>query len=222
MRDLLAPEGVATLVVGPLVLAAVGLAVLSAPVIGKSPPDRTAVVDRLGDDYAVLLVEADGEIAEQRVVDPSIVPNGGRYEGAVLDIDGGGYTYNETATDGRERTRSRRFDGLAGRLGDSTPDAPGLGTVRSPVAVDRDSPRGFTASSLGRSGQRLRGKAAPRAVFRITGKPPTMRGEGFEPRSEQRSSLIRIPPAFARGAVSAASLMRGEGFEPTDLYRSGS
>jgi hypothetical protein len=103
MRDLLAPEGVATLVVGPLVLAAVGLAVLSAPVIGKSPPDRTAVVDRLGDDYAVLLVEADGEIAEQRVVDPSIVPNGGRYEGAVLDIDGGGYTYNETATDGRER-----------------------------------------------------------------------------------------------------------------------
>jgi len=99
-------------VVVAVVAALVGSGLCSA----ASPPDRTAVVDRLGDDRAVLLVEPDGGTPERRVVDPTAIPEPGRYEGAVLDVTTGGYAYDRMATRNRERTLSRWFDALAGRM----------------------------------------------------------------------------------------------------------
>jgi hypothetical protein len=101
------------------ILAGVLLAVLVLLVvvtIADSKPDRTAVVDRLGSDYAVLLLAESGETTDQRVVDPSVLPEAGRHEGAVLYLDDGGYRYSEAATVRRENRLSRRFDALAERL----------------------------------------------------------------------------------------------------------
>lgn len=78
-------------------------------------PDRV-VVDRLGDGHAVLLVEKRGETDEQRVVDPSTLPEEARHEGAVLDAEDGTYVYDRAATEDRESTLSRWFDALADPL----------------------------------------------------------------------------------------------------------
>jgi len=99
-----------------VLMAAAAASVLLAipdPGLAVADPDRTAVVDRLGDDHAVLLVESDGEPAEQRVVDPKALPEGGRYEGAVLDVSADGYAYDRGGTERRDRTLSRWFDAVS-------------------------------------------------------------------------------------------------------------
>lgn len=71
--------------------------------------DTHAVVDRLDDDYAVLLIEADGETTGQRVVDPTVLEAAGRFEGAVHRVLDCGYVYDDAATRGRQRASSNRF-----------------------------------------------------------------------------------------------------------------
>ena len=75
--------------------------------------DTYAVVDRLADDYAVLLIEEDGETTDQRVVDPAELEEAGRYEGAVHRVVDGAYVYDGAESGRRERVASCRFDELA-------------------------------------------------------------------------------------------------------------
>ena len=79
---------------------------------GDSDPDRI-VVDRIGDGYAVLLVENGGETDEQQVVDPTTLPVNARYEGAILEAEEVGYSYDRQTTEARERALSRWFDALS-------------------------------------------------------------------------------------------------------------
>lgn len=81
--------------------------------LAAADADTVAVVDRLDDDYAVLLLEEDGETTEQRVVDPAELNEAGRYEGAVHRVVDGAYVYDGAETDRREAARSCRFDELA-------------------------------------------------------------------------------------------------------------
>ncbi|MDR9381829.1 MAG: DUF3006 domain-containing protein [Natronomonas sp.] len=101
------------MLVGVLLAVLVLLVVVT---VADSNSGRTAVVDRLGSDYAVLLLAESGETTDQRVVDPNVLPEAGRHEGAVLYLDDDGYRYSEAATIRRECRHSRRFDALAGRL----------------------------------------------------------------------------------------------------------
>jgi hypothetical protein len=103
------------LVVIAAAFVAVAAVVGSGLCAANAAPDRTAVVDRIGADDAVLLVERGDGTSEQRVVDPGTIPESGRHEGAVLDVTREGYVYDRTATEGCEHTFSRRFDALAER-----------------------------------------------------------------------------------------------------------
>lgn len=85
-------------------------ALLSGPALADDGTD--AVVDRMGDDYAVLLIEADGETTDQRVVDTSELEADGRFEGAVHRVVDGGYVYDEAKTERRQRSSSDRFGRL--------------------------------------------------------------------------------------------------------------
>ena len=108
MRHTLALASVVAVV---LIAAATSIA---AP--AERPSDRTAVVDRLGDDHAVLLVERGDETTDQRVVDPEAIPEAGRSEGARLEVVDDGYRYDSTDPPADERSLSDRFDELADRL----------------------------------------------------------------------------------------------------------
>ena len=81
--------------------------------VAAADGETYAVVDRMGDDYAVLLVEAEGETRDQRVVAPSDLDVDGRYEGAVHRVVDCGYVYDEAETDRRQGAASGRFGGLA-------------------------------------------------------------------------------------------------------------
>lgn len=82
--------------------------------VAAADAEETAVVDRLEDDYAVLLVEEDGETTEQRVVDPQELPEEGRFEGAVHRVVDGEYVYDEAETERRQRESASWFDRLSG------------------------------------------------------------------------------------------------------------
>lgn len=75
--------------------------------------DRTLVVDRITDDEAVLLVEADDENVDCRRVPVESLPADGRYEGSVLQETSHGYAVDSGATDGRSKTARRRFENLS-------------------------------------------------------------------------------------------------------------
>ena len=82
-----------------------------------------AVVDRIVDGKtAVLLLERNENSVEQLDIPVESLPQEGRHEGAVFEIDVtlsvGGYTYlPETETE-RRRTAQERLDRLSKRLGD--------------------------------------------------------------------------------------------------------
>ncbi|MFQ3284149.1 DUF3006 domain-containing protein [Natronomonas sp.] len=112
MRHVLALSALVVIVA----VVATAATVASGICFAERAPDRTAVVDRLGDDHAVLLLERGDGAPEQRVVDPGTLPASGRHEGAVLTVADGAYTHNRPATKARESTLSRWFDALAGRM----------------------------------------------------------------------------------------------------------
>ncbi len=92
------------------------LLALPDPGVVVTGPDRTAVVDHLGDDHAVLLIESDSETVGERVVDPETLPADGRYEGAILSVSADGYVYDRATSERRDRTLTRWFDAVARRI----------------------------------------------------------------------------------------------------------
>ena len=84
----------------------------------------TAVLDRIVDgETAVLLVEADGDVVDELTVPVEELPEPGREEGAVFDVDAADgelrrveHRPEETAE--RRRRAQDRFDRLSERLGE--------------------------------------------------------------------------------------------------------
>ena len=101
----------------------------------------TAVLDRIVDgETAVLLLEADGTIVDERILDVESLPEDGRHEGAVFEVEladeaepeaeteaeernetGGDLldaTYRPSVEVDRRRRMADRFDRLSERLSD--------------------------------------------------------------------------------------------------------
>lgn len=80
----------------------------------------TAVVDRIEDDLATLLLEEDGTDAYQLDVDPGVLPTEGQHSDAILTVemsDGelATTTYKSEETETRQESAQSRFDRLAER-----------------------------------------------------------------------------------------------------------
>lgn len=83
----------------------------------------TAVLDRFEGDLAVLLLEDDGETVDELVVEERRLPDDGRHEGSVFDVEvEGGHlkraSYRPEETRRRRESVRERFDRLADRLPD--------------------------------------------------------------------------------------------------------
>lgn len=104
------------------------LALMLSPGIAGADPGTTIVVDRIDDGEAILLVETDGSIDEQRLVDADALPEEGRHEGAVLERVDDGYAYDAAATERRRADAESRFDRLA--EGDGDDGGAGFGLCR--------------------------------------------------------------------------------------------
>ena len=86
---------------------------------------HTAVLDRFertdgGDELAVLLVEADGEVVDELHVDRELLPAAGRHENAVFEVttDDDELTeiaYRPEETEERQEAAQSRFDRLSRR-----------------------------------------------------------------------------------------------------------
>ncbi|WP_080505203.1 DUF3006 domain-containing protein [Halorubrum aethiopicum] len=82
--------------------------------------EYTGVIDRLEDDLAVILLEADGEIVDEIVLDHKELPEEAVHPDAVLDItltDGEvtDLVYDTAETENRKERAQSRFDRLAER-----------------------------------------------------------------------------------------------------------
>ncbi|WP_083761693.1 DUF3006 domain-containing protein [Natronomonas pharaonis] len=96
------------------VVALLSTALLSG--VAAAEADQTAVVDRIGDDYAVMLIEEDGETVDQAVVDPETLPDEGRYEGAIYQVVDGEYVYDGEESDDRDSRLGELLEALSERL----------------------------------------------------------------------------------------------------------
>jgi hypothetical protein len=89
---------------------------------------HTAVLDRIVDgEKAVLLLEADGDVVGERIIDVERLPESGRHEGAVFDVTVDEETlleasYREAAERERRESARARFDRLSERLPDGDRD----------------------------------------------------------------------------------------------------
>jgi len=80
----------------------------------------TAVLDRIEDDVATLLLEVDGEDAHQLDVDPEALPEAARQPNSVLTVEVSDgdlveATYEPDATEERRDAAQSRFDRLSER-----------------------------------------------------------------------------------------------------------
>ena len=84
----------------------------------------TAVLDRIVDgETAVLLLEADGTVVDERVLDVERLPEDGRHEGAVFDVELAddrleAVTHRPSVERDRRTDAQDRFDRLSERLSD--------------------------------------------------------------------------------------------------------
>lgn len=84
----------------------------------------TATLDRIVDgEHAVLLVEEDGAVVDEFVVDVEEVPAEGRFEGAVFEVEVvddelEGLEYLDEETAERGEAAQERLDRLSRRLGE--------------------------------------------------------------------------------------------------------
>ncbi|MFP8951880.1 DUF3006 domain-containing protein [Natrialbaceae archaeon A-arb3/5] len=83
----------------------------------------TAVLDRLVDESAVLLLERDGEVVDEHVTAVSNLPDAGRHEGAVFEVELvdsslDAVDYRPAAERERRDRAQERFDQLSERLSD--------------------------------------------------------------------------------------------------------
>ncbi|WP_226479632.1 DUF3006 family protein [Natrinema amylolyticum] len=85
---------------------------------------HTAVLDRIVDgETAVLLLEAEGDVIGERIVDVETLPEDGRHEGAVFEVTVEEdalleTTYREEVERDRRESTRERFDRLSERLSD--------------------------------------------------------------------------------------------------------
>lgn len=80
----------------------------------------TATVDRIVDDRAVLLIEGDDDVVDERIVPETELPEPARSEGAVLEIELQAdhlrdVDYRPDETERRRKELQDRFDRLAER-----------------------------------------------------------------------------------------------------------
>ena len=80
----------------------------------------TAIIDRIEDGHATLLLEKDGEDAHELVVYPEALPSNGQYSDAILMVeitDGelAKATYRPDETEARQESAQSRFDRLSER-----------------------------------------------------------------------------------------------------------
>lgn len=80
----------------------------------------TAVVDRIEDGHATILLEEDGEDVHELVVYPEALPSDGRHSDAILTVeitDGelAEVTYRPDETEARQESAQSRFDRLSER-----------------------------------------------------------------------------------------------------------
>ena len=80
----------------------------------------TGVVDRFEGDQAVVLLESEGEVVDELVVDREDLPEDGRHDDAVLQLslDEGeivGIEYNQLETEDRREGAQNRFENLSKR-----------------------------------------------------------------------------------------------------------
>lgn len=87
----------------------------------------TGVVDRFEGDQAVVLLESEGEVVDEMVVNADELPEAGRHDDAVLQIsieDGEieSIAYSEEETDSRKESAQSRFQDLSQRPHSSDSD----------------------------------------------------------------------------------------------------
>lgn len=87
------------------------------------PEPAVAVLDRIVDgETAVLLLEDDGEVVDERTLDVADLPADGRHEGAVFEVvledEGLEATYRADEERARRERARKRFDRLSERLSD--------------------------------------------------------------------------------------------------------
>jgi hypothetical protein len=92
------------------------------------PDTYTAVLDRIEDGLAVLLLEDDEEVVDEAVVPVYLVPSAGRTQDAVftVEVDAEGSTtleYDPDETARRTHRSQSRFDRLSRSLSDDGSDA---------------------------------------------------------------------------------------------------
>ncbi len=80
----------------------------------------TGVIDRFEDDLAVILLEKDGEVVDELVLDRSDLPSDAAQEDAILDVtlEDGEVTdlvYDPAETENRKNRAQSRFDRLSER-----------------------------------------------------------------------------------------------------------
>ncbi|ODR79396.1 hypothetical protein BG842_06910 [Haladaptatus sp. W1] len=91
----------------------------------SSPQTFTAVLDRFEEKQAVLLLESDGEIVDELVIQRNDIPESGRHQDAIFTVTIDGSTmveieYEPTETEERVDAAQEQFDRLARRPPDDT------------------------------------------------------------------------------------------------------
>ena len=81
----------------------------------------TAVVDRIEDGHATILLEEDGEDAYELVVCPEALPSDGRHSDAILTVEINDdelakAKYRPDETEAQQESSQSRFDRLSERL----------------------------------------------------------------------------------------------------------
>ncbi|MFQ3318846.1 MAG: hypothetical protein ACI8UR_000009 [Natronomonas sp.] len=77
--------------------------------------NQTAVIDRIVGDKAVLLIESDDRIIDQRSVQVDALPKAAREDGAVLRVRDDGYELDRPATASRSAELTERIKTLTDR-----------------------------------------------------------------------------------------------------------
>jgi len=94
-----------------LVVALLSMTLVSGSVVAADGGD-TAVVDQVGEEYALIFVE-EGDQQEGRLVETTDLPEEGRHENAVLQRVDGEWTYDAAETERRYEAAQNRFDELS-------------------------------------------------------------------------------------------------------------
>ena len=94
-----------------VVVALLSITLLSGSAVAADAGD-TAVVDQVGDEYALIFVDSGGQ-QEGRLVETTDLPAEARHANAVLRRVDGEWRYDEAETERRYEAAQSRFDNLS-------------------------------------------------------------------------------------------------------------